>query len=151
MAHAAGYGYTMSDTPQERGRGGQTGRAKQTGAQEAKKPGRAGKALSRAEAAERDPALRRIGIRELRQHASVYVDLAEKGYTVDVTNRGRLVAQLVPARAPDSALERLVAAGVLESAEESGGAAGLDLYPPSPAGRPTAGDVIESDRLGRQE
>ena len=42
----------------------------------------------------------RIGIRELRQHASVYVDLAEKGYTVDITNRGRLVAQLVPVTEP---------------------------------------------------
>ncbi len=42
-------------------------------------------------------AAHRIGIRELRQHASVYVDLAEKGQTVDITNRGRLVARLVPA------------------------------------------------------
>jgi antitoxin (DNA-binding transcriptional repressor) of toxin-antitoxin stability system len=40
---------------------------------------------------------RTIGIGELRQHARVYVDLAEKGYTVDITNRGRLVARLVPA------------------------------------------------------
>src|SRR5487761_876551 len=37
----------------------------------------------------------RIGIRELRQHASVYVDLVERGYTVDITNRGRLVARHV--------------------------------------------------------
>jgi antitoxin (DNA-binding transcriptional repressor) of toxin-antitoxin stability system len=103
------------------------------------------------EAAERDPALRRIGIRELRQHASVYVDLAEKGYTVDVTNRGRLVAQLVPAKAPGSPLERLVAAGVLQPPEEPGGAGDLDPYPPPPAGRPTAGDVIGSDRRGRPE
>ena len=35
----------------------------------------------------------RIGIRELRQHASIYVDLAEKGQTVDITHRGRLVAR----------------------------------------------------------
>ena len=46
----------------------------------------------------------RIGIRELRQHASVYVDLVERGYTVDITNRGRLVAQMVPVRDPDSPL-----------------------------------------------
>src|ERR1022692_906638 len=42
-----------------------------------------GRPASRAEAAERSSTRRRIGIRELRQHASVYVDLAEKGYTVD--------------------------------------------------------------------
>jgi antitoxin (DNA-binding transcriptional repressor) of toxin-antitoxin stability system len=146
----------MSDTPQERdpkpprGRGGgRSGRSQKTPAQGT--AGRTGKSLSRLEAAERDPALRRIGIRELRQHASVYVDLAEKGYTVDVTNRGRLVAQLVPARAPGSPLERLIAAGVLEPAEEAGGAGGLDPYPAPPAGQPTAGDVIGSDRSGRPE
>ena len=78
---------------------------------------------------------RRIGIRELRQHASVYVDLAEKGYTVDITNRGRLVAQLVPVREPGSPLERLIAAGIIEPAEEAGGVGDLEPYP-SPATRP---------------
>ena len=71
----------------------------------------------------------RIGIRELRQHASVYVDLAEKGYTIDITNRGRLVAQIVPVREPDSPLERLIAAGIIEPAEEAGGLADIDPYP----------------------
>ena len=87
----------------------------------------------------RDPgraaARRRIGIRELRQHASVYVDLAEKGYTVDITNRGRLVAQLVPVREPGSPLERLIAAGIIEPAEEAGGVGDLEPYP-FPATRP---------------
>jgi len=77
----------------------------------------------------RTPAGTRIGIRELRQHASVYVDLAEKGYTVDITNRGRLVARLVPVGEAGSPLERLIAAGIVEPAEEPGGAAGLDPYP----------------------
>jgi antitoxin (DNA-binding transcriptional repressor) of toxin-antitoxin stability system len=76
----------------------------------------------------------------------VYVDLAEKGYTVDITNRGRLVAQLVPAREPGSPMERLIAAGIIEPAEEAGGVGDLDPYPPPPAGQPTAGDVIGSDR-----
>src|SRR5690349_9238926 len=53
-----------------------------------------GRPAPRAEATGRAPARHRIGIRELRQEASVYVNLAEKGYTVDITNRGRLVAQL---------------------------------------------------------
>ena len=75
------------------------------------------------------PARHRIGIRELRQHASVYVDLAEKGYTVDITNRGRLVAQLVPVREPGSPLERLIAAGIIEPAEEPGGVGDLEPYP----------------------
>ena len=88
-----------------------------------------GRPASRAEQAGGAPASTRIGIRELRQHASVYVDLAEKGYTVDITNRGRLVARLVPAGMAGSPLQRLIAKGILEPAEEAGGAAGLDPYP----------------------
>jgi len=88
-----------------------------------------GRPAPRAEPSGRTPAGARIGIRELRQHASVYVDLAEKGYTVDITNRGRLVARLVPFAEPGSPLERLIAAGIVEPAEEPGGAAGLDPYP----------------------
>lgn len=83
------------------------------------------------EAARRTAARHRIGIRELRQHASVYVDLAEKGYTVDITNRGRLVAQLVPVNEPGSPLERLIAAGIIEPAEEAGGVGDLEPYPSS--------------------
>ena len=109
------------------GAGGRSGRSQG--------PGRPGKVASRAQAGERPSARRRIGIRELRQHASVYVDLAEKGYTVDITNRGRLVARLVPVREPGSPLERLIAAGIIEPAEEAGGVGDLEPYP-SPAVRP---------------
>ena len=111
-----------------------------------------GRPAARAEAAARTPAQTRIGIRELRQHASVYVDLAEKGYTVDITNRGRLVAQLVPAGDPGSPLERLIAAGVLEPAEEGGGLADVDPYPAPAAaagsapGQPTASEVLARQR-----
>src|SRR5208282_5593317 len=101
-----------------------------------------GRPASRAEATERPSARQRIGIRELRQHASVYVDLAERGYTVDITNRGRLVAQLVPVREPGSPLERLIAAGIIESAEEPGGVADIEPYPSAASGRATASDVV---------
>ena len=90
----------------------------------------------------------RIGIRELRQHASVYVDLAEKGYTVDITNRGRLVAQLVPVNEPGSPLERLITAGIIEPAEEGGGVGDLDPYPAPPAGQPTASEILRRIRQG---
>src|ERR1700722_175252 len=59
----------------------------------------------------------RIGIRELRQHASVYVDLVERGYTVDITNRGRLVAQMVPVRDPERPRVRGIAKGVMGRAK----------------------------------
>jgi|SRR5580693_902271 antitoxin (DNA-binding transcriptional repressor) of toxin-antitoxin stability system len=88
----------------------------------------------------------RIGIRELRQHASVYVDLAEKGYTVDITNRGRLVAQMVPARQPDSPLERWIARGVIQRAEESGGVLDVETYQAVPPRHLTASEALEQLR-----
>jgi prevent-host-death family protein len=87
-----------------------------------------------------------IGIRELRQHASVYVDLAEKGQTVDITNRGRLVARLVPARDADSPLERLIAAGVIEPAEDPGSLLDVEPAPPVPPGQPMASEILRQMR-----
>jgi prevent-host-death family protein len=89
-----------------------------------------------------DTPARRIGVRELRQHASVYIDLAERGYTVDITNRGRLVARLVPAGEPGSPLERLMAAGVLEPAEDPGDLLDVEPGPPVPPGQPTASEIL---------
>ncbi len=87
-----------------------------------------------------------IGIRELRQHASVYVDLVEKGQTVDITNRGRLVARLVPARDVESPLERLIAAGIIEPAEEPGNLLDIEPGPPVPPGHPTASEILQQMR-----
>jgi prevent-host-death family protein len=38
----------------------------------------------------------RIGVRELRQHASRYLARVASGETIEVTDRGRAVALLVP-------------------------------------------------------
>jgi prevent-host-death family protein len=40
--------------------------------------------------------MQRIGVRELRQHASRYLALVARGEQVEVTDRGRPVARLVP-------------------------------------------------------
>jgi prevent-host-death family protein len=137
----------MSDTPEgerdplpvsagQRGAGaGAVGRSAAARTREPGRPAARAEAAGRTESAGRTAARHRIGIRELRQHASVYVDLAEKGYTVDITNRGRLVAQLIPVREPGSPLERLIAAGIIEPAEEAGGVGDLEPYP-CPATRP---------------
>jgi prevent-host-death family protein len=93
-----------------------------------------------------DRASHRIGVRELRQHASVYVDLAEKGYTVDITNRGRLVARLVPIREPDSPLERLIAEGIVLPAEEPGNLLDQAPAPAVPPGKPTASEILRQMR-----
>lgn len=55
----------------------------------------------------------RIGIRELRQNASRYLDRVRAGETVEVTDRGELVALLVPPPRSRTARDRLIAAGRL--------------------------------------
>lgn len=40
--------------------------------------------------------MEKIGVRELRQHASRYLERVSHGETLEVTDRGRLVARLVP-------------------------------------------------------
>jgi prevent-host-death family protein len=93
----------------------------------------------------------RIGIRELRQHASVYVDLVERGYTVDITNRGRLVAQIIPVRDPESPLERWIAKGVIERAEDDGNILDIDPYPGMSAGQPVASQALAQLRTTDEE
>ncbi|MGH3495688.1 MAG: type II toxin-antitoxin system Phd/YefM family antitoxin, partial [Sciscionella sp.] len=55
----------------------------------------------------------RIGIRELRQNASRYLSLVKTGETVEVTERGELVALLVPPQRSATTRERLITAGRL--------------------------------------
>lgn len=71
----------------------------------------------------------RIGIRELRQHASRYVAMAKAGKRIAVTDRGKLVAYLVPAEEPTTTFQRLVAAGQVTPATGNI----LDHLPPEPA------------------
>ena len=55
--------------------------------------------------------MERIGVRELRQHASRYLAKVKAGETVEVTERGRLIALLVPPNPHTTALEQLIAEG----------------------------------------
>ncbi len=57
--------------------------------------------------------MERIGIRELRQNASQYLNRVKSGETVEVTERGKLVALLVPPAPGSTARERLIADGRL--------------------------------------
>jgi prevent-host-death family protein len=57
--------------------------------------------------------MERIGVRELRQHASRYLQRVKAGETVEVTDRGQLVALLVPPHPAAAARDRLIASGQL--------------------------------------
>jgi prevent-host-death family protein len=61
--------------------------------------------------------MERIGVRELRQHASRYLARVANGEPIEVTDRGRPVARLVPVPSGESALGELIVSGRLKSPE----------------------------------
>ncbi len=83
--------------------------------------------------------MRAIGIRELRQQASRYLRQVEQGETIEVTDRGRPVALIVPISSA-GIVERLAATGRL--AEAVGDA--LDLGAPLD---PAQGVALPSEAL----
>lgn len=87
---------------------------------------------------------RRAGIRELRQHASRYVDLAATGHTVDITNRGRVVARLVPAVEHAGPLAELIERGVVRPPDDDGDV--LDLRPAAPTGGVSITEALRAMR-----
>ena len=92
-----------------------------------------------------------IGIRELRQHASRYVAMARAGQRIPVTDRGKLVAYLVPAEEPRSVFQQMVAAGQVRRATGPGIVATLaELGPPPPA-LPGEGSPVEELARMRDE
>jgi prevent-host-death family protein len=66
--------------------------------------------------------MEQIGIRELRQHASKWINKVRAGASIEITDRGCPVAHLVPIHSTDPDRDALAAAGVLA---------------PAPAPRPT--------------
>ena len=62
--------------------------------------------------------MERIGVRELRQHASRYLALVANGETVEVTDRGRPVARLIPIDADP--WQRLLSRGAVTPPELDG-------------------------------
>ena len=83
----------------------------------------------------------RVGVRELRQNLSVYLDRVKRGETLEVTEHGEPVARLSP-RPPDTMtpLERLVAEGRVAPAEGDL----LEVGPPleRPEGAPSITQVL---------
>lgn len=62
------------------------------------------------ETGKREPA--RVGVRELRQNLSIYLDRVKQGETLEVTEHGRPVAQLGPRPAkPLSIIDQMIADG----------------------------------------
>lgn len=86
-----------------------------------------------------------VGIRELRQRASELLRRVEDGESIEITDRGRPVAVLVPL--PTDTLERLRTAGDLQDSE--GDLADL----PEPLAAPVGSELpsVALARLRRDE
>lgn len=93
--------------------------------------------------------MERIGIRELRQHASRYVALVKDGQTVEVTERGALVALLTPPEPGRQARDRMVAAGRLIPASNPTGRVRAPRPVQPSAGEPSNQQLLDSEREDR--
>ncbi len=87
----------------------------------------------------------RVGVRELRQNLSVYLDRVRAGERLEVTDRGHPVAALIPLPTPSTALDRLIATGRVAAPK------GDLLELPVPKGRPStkASDALAEQREDR--
>jgi prevent-host-death family protein len=85
-----------------------------------------------------------VGVRELRQNLSVYLDRVKAGESLTVTERGSEIARLVPLPAGRSTIDRLIAEGRARPATED--LIGLGM-PPALEGEP----LSETLRRARDE
>ena len=81
-----------------------------------------------------------IGVGELGEHASRYVERAKAGERIAVTERGKPVAYLVPAEKRGSIVDQLIAAGQLKPAV--GDLRDLLPVPPAPPGARPLSEVL---------
>ena len=80
-----------------------------------------------------------VGIRELRDHLSRYLDRVRDGDEVIVTDRGRAIARVVPV-GTERVLDRLIAEGIVTPARQ----------PKKRAAKPLKAKGIVSDLVGEQ-
>lgn len=89
----------------------------------------------------------RIGVRELRQHASRYLERVKAGESIEVTERGKLIALLVSPGPARSARARLVEAGTLVPARQPFSLPARISLAPSPITASAALDDLRGERL----
>ena len=88
----------------------------------------------------------RVGVRELRQNLSVYLDRVKAGETLEVTEHGRPVAQLGPR--PSTALsivDQMIADGRITPATVDHRTIKLPTAIPDPSGR-TLSEILQEMR-----
>lgn len=93
--------------------------------------------------------MERIGVRELRQNASQYLALVKAGQTVEVTERGTLIALLTPPQGWQTARDRLVAAGRVIPASNPTGRLRASRPVAVAPGEPSNQDLLDAEREER--
>ena len=89
-----------------------------------------------------------VGVRELRQNLSVYLDRVKEGESLQVTEFGRVVALLTPLPKSDmNVFERLVAEGKAIAPTKS--LKNIRLPKPGPSGLPSSQEILDEIRADR--
>lgn len=86
-----------------------------------------------------------VGVRELRQNLSKYLQRIKRGETLEVTDHGRPVAVLAPLPAASGPLERLIAAGRIARPERGL----LAVLPPKGRISTRLSDALADERAER--
>jgi prevent-host-death family protein len=89
-----------------------------------------------------------VGVRELRQNLSIYLDRVKDGETLQVTEFGRVVALLVPLPAEKlSTFDRMVREG--RAIPPKGSLKDRPRPKPAPPGTPSSEEMLAWDREDR--
>jgi prevent-host-death family protein len=91
--------------------------------------------------------MRRVGVREMRQNLSRFLQQVEDGASFEITDRGRPVARLVPSPEHAGALARLVQRHGVQPPARLRTRWPKPLVPP--AGSPSSGDLLDAERAER--
>jgi prevent-host-death family protein len=94
--------------------------------------------------AETDHRPARVGVRELRQNLSVYLDRVKAGETLEVTEHGQPVAELGPRRSkPVSIIDQMIAEGRITPATVDHRKIPYPPSMPDPSGRTLTEILLE--------
>ena len=88
----------------------------------------------------------RIGVREIRQNLSVYLDRVKRGEALEITEHGRPVALLTPVPERGSPAARLAAEGRLTRATRDLAALGPPPRVRLAAGTPSLSEILRQMR-----
>jgi prevent-host-death family protein len=89
----------------------------------------------------------KVGVRDLRENLSSYLDRVEAGDEVIVTERGRTVARILAPETDEALHERLIRQGTITPAKRAKQPIDISKLPKLPPG-PSLSDIVIAMRRG---